>query len=214
MNRHQTRNFNEDWNNETLFKFPKIETYLKSNNSNQHQMRGSLLNDIRKKEEREFNEKVRVVDAKMNISAILKYDKKYTSYIRNRKPISTFLAPTIINRIVHNVKATKRNPFYDYSSDNFGKKSLPLFQTTGHACQRFKRLEKSFEDFNYKRTFEAIDEKIRMKKEEADNAAANVEAPVEEDDAKKESEERKDEEKWETGEKSKFLIFSFLPLIF
>jgi len=165
MSRHQ--NYNEDWKNETLLKFPKIESYLKSNNQHEHKMRGNLLKDIRIKEEKEFQERVKAIDAKMNVNVILKYDTKYKSLIRNRKPISTFLAPNIVHRIVHNVNLNKHFPLHDYSKDNFGQKSLLWFPDAKHSCDRFKRLEKSFDDYRYKQAFDAIDREVKRMQEEA-----------------------------------------------
>ncbi len=110
--------YDENWMDETLTKFPKIDINTKSVSQRHATIHKGILNDIRLRKQTEFNEKVNSIDRKINMKYLMRSNHDIVNMTRSKKPISKFLDKSIIGKIMTNVKQIRKLKDYDYYSGN------------------------------------------------------------------------------------------------
>ena len=147
--------FNEDWKDEGLLKFPKIEQQITATHKKHGEIQNQLLNQIKVREQRLIQEKIDKMDSKINIKSILQRDAVYKSLKNNKKPLSTFLDRSLVNRILFSVAKHKNNP--NFNSQNFARKvSETCLLHTNRRCKRCKKQEEYFDNFELKKIYASI----------------------------------------------------------
>lgn len=112
------RFFSDDWKDDSLLKFPKIENSIKEGSNRHAKIHNCLLNDIKLRQQADLNKRIASFDRNINLHILLKSNQKYMSLKRNKKSISTFLDKSMVNKIVKNVSRTSKILNYDYSKGN------------------------------------------------------------------------------------------------
>ncbi len=110
--------YDEDWKDEALTKFPRIEMDIKTLSKSHVNIQNSLLNDIRRKENAEFNKRIAAIDRQINMKYLMNTNYKYLSLVRSRKPVSTFFEKSMISKIMNNVKKIRKIKDYDFTTGN------------------------------------------------------------------------------------------------
>ena len=147
--------FNEDWKDADLLKFPKIEQRITATHKKHGEIQNQLLNQIKAREQRLLQEKIDKMDAKINIKSILQRDAVYKSLKNNKKPLSTFLDRSLVNRILFNVAKHKNNP--NFNTQNFARKvSEACLLHTNRRCKRCKKQEEYFDNIEIKKIYASI----------------------------------------------------------
>ena len=142
MNRRIWKDESLDWKDESLMKFPKIDLTLKAESGRNVKARGSILNEIKRKQQVDFTERIAAIDRKINMNYLLKSNSSYMSLTRNRLPISTFFEKSMVNKIMKNVSKNSKIPNYDYSTGKYNYTQTFLFYRLPEYHAAFRILKK------------------------------------------------------------------------
>ena len=169
---HPKEHLDNIWN-EDILKFPRIENYLKNEVIRQRDLLGSLVRDVKVRNQIDTDKKMKDFDREINLNRILNRNAKYRGIGRNKPPLSNFLEPILVANIRHN------------PTKILSKITIDKLSRTTKRCPKFIRHMREYDDNEFRRVY-ALGSKPE---EEQASEEQNDETPPEEQQIDEENKE-------------------------
>lgn len=170
----KNKQFDEDWYESSLTKFPKIKSALTNRSQKQSKIHEQLIRDTTIRQQIDLEKTIQTFDKSMDVNYHLKRNPNYTNSKRNLKPISSFFERSIVNRIVMNVSKNNKKISHDYNNDGFAQNLVNATPKANHDCKRYKKNCQSFDNNEFDRIFFSIRDENEENKNESNSETKSV----------------------------------------